>query len=247
MSAPSPVPVVLSEDSAQALSRRQRWIDLCFVVGVTLWMPTLGSIGIALHPEKLQEFGGTAIQLLSDISASITGLIVLFYVLWKRGSDLRALGKPMEGMDIARGIVIWAVVYATAAVAAVAYSMIYRHIRDHSPNGSDVVAILGSRFHVLLILFLFLNPWFEELIVRGFLMTELTQLTNARVAVLASTLVQASYHVYQGTSGLVQLVPIFLLLSIYYARTRRLFPVIVAHTLLDYMPVLWYVSHHRGH
>jgi membrane protease YdiL (CAAX protease family) len=206
MGTPSALPVDCAEESSHILSRRERWIDLWFVIGVTLCPVILGSIGFAIHPENLSVFIGTAIQLVTQISTSVVGLTVLFYVLWKRGANLRAFGKPMEGMDILRGIMLWAVVFVAAAIAGAAYSMIYQHIRGHSPSGPDVAAMLANRFQALLMVSLFLNPWFEELIVRGFLMTELTQLTNATVAVLAGTLVQALYHVNQGTSGLVQLV-----------------------------------------
>jgi membrane protease YdiL (CAAX protease family) len=67
------------------------------------------------------------------------------------------------------------------------------------------------------------------------------------VAVLTSTVIQASYHTYQGSWNLVQVVPTFPLFSIYYVRTRRLFPLIVAHTLMDYLPLLWYAVRHKAH
>ncbi|MGA7315617.1 MAG: CPBP family intramembrane glutamic endopeptidase [Silvibacterium sp.] len=78
-------------------------------------------------------------------------------------------------------------------------------------------------------------------------MTELSQLTNVTVAVLTSSVIQASYHIYQGSWNLVQLVLTFLLFSIYFVRTRRLFPPIVAHTLMDLVPLLWQALHHRAH
>ena len=246
MTDPPLLPVFTSDVGPQTLARRQRWIDLCFVIGVTLLPPILASANYAIHPENLQVFVGTSMRPVSYISTYVTGLAVLFYVLWKRGSDSSFFGKLMEGVDIFRGIAIWATTFLASAIAAVTYTMIYVHVQGHLPHELDFAQILGRQFPGLFIVLLFFNPWFEELIVRGFLMTELTQLTNATVAIVASTVVQASYHLYEGSWGMVQLVPIFLLYSIYYARTRRLFPVIVAHTLADYMPVLWYALHHRA-
>ena len=123
----------------------------------------------------------------------------------------------------------------------------YRHFAGRGPTEINIAAIFANRFQILTIVFVFINPWYEELIVRGFLMTELTELTNVTVGILTSTAIQTSYHTYQGSWNLVQLAPTFLLFSIYYARTRRLFPLIVAHTLMDSVPLLWYAFHHKGH
>ncbi len=52
---------------------------------------------------------------------------------------------------------------------------------------------------VLAIPFFLQNPFFEELIVRAYLMTEIGELTGSwLLAVLVSSLVQASYHLYYG-------------------------------------------------
>lgn len=241
-----PLPVLTSEVVADTITRRQRWIDLCFVIGVTIVPLVVGSFGFVLHPEIL-GFAGTRTQSFQHITLSLGGVAILFYVLWKRGEGVHSLGQSPEKMDFLRGVLLFAGVYATAAIAAVVSWMIYKHFSGHQPHSVDFAGVLASRPGLLLWVSLFVNPWFEELIVRGFLMTELTRLTNVTVAVVASTVIQASYHTYQGSWSMVQFVPVFLVLSIYYAKTWRLFPVIVAHTLLDYVPVLWRVAHHRGH
>jgi membrane protease YdiL (CAAX protease family) len=249
MADPSLLPVLSSEVSTSStLTRRQRWVDLFFVIGVTVLPAILWSAYYAVHLERLQVYIGSSMESVSRISTYVAGLAVLFYVLWKRGSDASAFGKAMKGADLFRGIAIWAIATFVAATAAVTFDMIYQHVHGHLPQGGlDLAAMLDHRFGAVLIVVLFINPWFEELIVRGFLMTELTQLTNATVAIVMSTAVQASYHLYAGSWGMVQLVPMFLLYSIYYARTRRLFPVIVAHTLADFTPLLLYAFRHRAH
>jgi membrane protease YdiL (CAAX protease family) len=82
--------------------------------------------------------------------------------------------------------------------------------------------------------FLLLNPFFEELIVRAYLMTEIRELTgSATLAVIVSATVQTSYHLYYGWKGALAMGFMFLIFSIYYARKRRITPVILAHAVLD--------------
>ena len=82
--------------------------------------------------------------------------------------------------------------------------------------------------------FMILNPFFEELIVRAYLMTEISELTGSTLlAVMISVLVQTSYHLYYGLMGALSVAFIFLVFAIYYARSKRALPIVVAHELFD--------------
>ena len=80
--------------------------------------------------------------------------------------------------------------------------------------------ILGVGISALSIAFVCLNPFFEELIVRGYLMTELFELGGSGVlAIVISTLVQMSYHLYQGFANGIVLTTVFAVFSIYFWKT----------------------------
>jgi membrane protease YdiL (CAAX protease family) len=107
--------------------------------------------------------------------------------------------------------------------------------------------LVGAGMAVSL-LFAVINPFFEELIVRAFLISEATLLTgSAGLAVILSVLLQTSYHLYQGIPNAVGDGLIFLAFSTYYAKTRRLWPVIFAHLWLDLFAVIFYHLHARPH
>jgi CAAX prenyl protease-like protein len=81
---------------------------------------------------------------------------------------------------------------------------------------------------------MFLNPPFEELIVRTYLMAEVIELTSSRVlAILLSVAVQFCYQLYYDWYRAASVSCAFLLLSLYYVRTRQALPIIVAHGLID--------------
>jgi membrane protease YdiL (CAAX protease family) len=79
-----------------------------------------------------------------------------------------------------------------------------------------------------------LNAFFEELIVRAYLMMEIKELTGSTVlAVMSSVVVQASYHLYYGWMGALSVAFMFLTLAIYFARSRQALPIVIAHEIFD--------------
>lgn len=65
-------------------------------------------------------------------------------------------------------------------------------------------------------------------------MTEVMELTgSSTLAVALSVAVQFSYHLYYGWAGAIFLAFLFLIFSLYYDRTRRALPIIVAHGVFD--------------
>jgi membrane protease YdiL (CAAX protease family) len=74
----------------------------------------------------------------------------------------------------------------------------------------------------------------EEVIVLGYFVTRLEQLrTPAWGAILASAGLRASYHLYQGWGGFAGNLLMGLLFAWLFTRTRRTWPFVVAHFLID--------------
>nr|MDT0659953.1 CPBP family intramembrane glutamic endopeptidase [Micromonospora sp. DSM 115978] len=85
------------------------------------------------------------------------------------------------------------------------------------------------------------NAILEEVIVVGYLMTRLRELGWRVGAVLAtSALLRASYHLYQGFGAFVGNAIMGVVLGLFYLRTRRVLPLIIAHTLLDVIAFVGY-------
>jgi membrane protease YdiL (CAAX protease family) len=74
----------------------------------------------------------------------------------------------------------------------------------------------------------------EEVIVLGYLVTRIQQMGgSARTAVGASALLRGSYHLYQGLGGFVGNLLMGVVFGWLFVRTRRTWPFVVAHFLLD--------------
>lgn len=122
------------------------------------------------------------------------------------------------------------VVYATAC--SIIHAL--HHVIFSSASGGFTPRQVFGHPPVMMVPFSLLNPFFEELVVRAYLMTEVKDLSGSWILSAAlSVAIQTSYHLYYGWEGALALSFQFLALSIYYARTRRITPIIIAHGFFD--------------
>ena len=165
----------------------------------------------------------------------VTSLALLWYILLRRSRSVSDLGFTWTNKDLPRSVLIF-------LLGTIAFSIVYGAIyltgltsTTSSAAGVRVGRLLfGGGVSLTTILFQFINPFYEELIVRAYVMTEVMQLTNSVFkAVMCSTLLQMSYHFYQGAPMALSEGATFLVFSIYYARTNRITPIILAHLYMD--------------
>lgn len=81
------------------------------------------------------------------------------------------------------------------------------------------------------------NGTYEEVFLLGVLVRGLRGF-GLSVAVGVPLLVRLLYHTYQGPLGLIYVGVVGLILTLAYLATRRLWPMVFAHMLLDILPVL---------
>ncbi|GAA0478745.1 CAAX amino protease [Paractinoplanes deccanensis] len=85
------------------------------------------------------------------------------------------------------------------------------------------------------------NAILEEVIVVGYLMTRLRQLSMSTVwIVVCSAVLRGSYHLYQGFGAFVGNAVMGVLFALFYLRFKRVMPLIIAHTLLDVVAFVGY-------
>jgi membrane protease YdiL (CAAX protease family) len=212
--------------------KRLRWFEVSLVLLVACGSSFLTSLYVLRNgPSAMPRLTNVAWS--AGIVQEAAALLLLGYVLSRRKLRFKDLGLRWSLRDVGVGLLI-------AGVSYVAYAMGYwfvdfLHYGMYSsvakgPSGSDFFAHPS----IVAVPFSILNPFFEELIVRAYLMTEVTDLTGSpALAVGLSVLVQFSYHLYYGWTGALALSFQFLIFALYYARSRRALPVIVAHGFFD--------------
>jgi len=92
----------------------------------------------------------------------------------------------------------------------------------------------------------FQNGLSEEIIVVAFLLTRLRQIGwSDQRALVGSALLRGTYHLYQGWGAFFGNAVMGLIFGWWFQRTRRVWPLVIAHFLLDAVSFIGYVYLHN--
>jgi membrane protease YdiL (CAAX protease family) len=147
------------------------------------------------------------------------------------GADLR---RP--GQDLLRGL-------ALAAAVGLPGLGLYAAAKAFGANTTVAAANLTDHWWTVPVLVLAAaqNAVLEEVVMVGYLFTRWRQAGWSVPAVVAtSALIRGSYHLYQGFGGFVGNIVMGLFFGWVYTRTRRVGPLVVAHTVLDVVAFVGY-------
>jgi len=218
---------------ATGQSTTERWIELALVLFVAVSQPLLLSTYVVFFGMPHSITSGN-LRYVYVCAQEAGGLLVLWYVLRRSGRTFSSLGLRSSVKGAFAGLGLAAVGWFAYVLAGIFIEVVHRHYFGTFVTRTSPELLFPKASWMVLIPFLLLNCFFEEAIVRAYLMTELSKLTGSiRWAAVASVLVQTSYHNYQGWPPVVGLAATFAVFSVYYARTRKLFPLCVAHFLVD--------------
>ncbi len=166
------------------------------------------------------------------------------YLLWRSGFGPSAvgLGRPRWRPDLLGGIGLAALIglpgvglYVLARVLGVSAAVVPSELSDTWWRVPVLVAAA------------FANGWAEEVIVVAYLITRLRQLGMSEgKAIACSSLLRGAYHLYQGFGAGLGNLAMGLVFGYVWHRTRRLWPLIIAHGLIDTVAFVGYTLA-KGH
>jgi uncharacterized protein len=162
-------------------------------------------------------------------------LFVLGWFLRKRGWTLAQLGFRPNWKSTLMSIGLIPVHYVIYALIWIFLVLLLPEIKMIS-HGRGLAGLDISLWKIILVSAV--NPVFEELFVCGYVIQVLKKFTNIWIALIASTAIRTSYHLYQPIQGIVAIISLGLVFGFFYARTNRLWSVVVAHALLDLLGLL---------
>jgi hypothetical protein len=238
-------------DSAE---RRALLVELVLVFSMTLGLSgfrsVLSLLDALLAPEPLGEQSvalnvSRAAQHLVDLGFQLAGVVQLaawgglgLYLLWRSGIGPRLVGldRTRVGRDVAVGV-------GLAALIGIPGLGLYLAAQALDLNLAVQASALGDHWWrtPVLVLAAAGNAWAEEVLVVGYLLTRLRQRGwTENVSLVASAILRGSYHLYQGFGGFVGNVLMGLIFGRLWQRTNRLWPLVIAHTLLDVVAFVGY-------
>ncbi|WP_434600297.1 CPBP family intramembrane glutamic endopeptidase [Streptomyces sp. A5-4] len=168
---------------------------------------------------------------LFGITSSLVPVALVAYLLTREGTGLRAIGfdrtKPWP--DLGRGTLV----AAGIGSAGLAFYLVAIEAGFNLTVVPESLPEVWWKFPVL-ILSAVQNSVLEEVIVVGYLLRRLGQLGwTPMAALVASSVLRGSYHLYQGIGGFIGNMVMGAVFVLLYRRWGRIGPLVVAHALLD--------------
>jgi uncharacterized protein len=182
------------------------------------------------------------LDLADDLANVLNGVMPPFLalVLLARSPAGRGLGI---GLDRLRGVDLLRGVGFCALIGIPGLGLVWAAHALGLNAQLDVVSVPDVWYRVpLLLLDAAQNGILEEIVVVGYMLTRLRQLgwSNPR-ALAASAVLRGSYHLYQGYGGFFGNLVMGLIFGWWFQRTRRVLPLVIAHTLLDAISFVGYI------
>ncbi|MFV2196917.1 CPBP family intramembrane glutamic endopeptidase [Nocardiopsis sp. LOL_012] len=168
---------------------------------------------------------------LASVAFALVPVLLAVHLLQRTGEGARTIGFDVRrpGPDLAAGAALAAVIGA-GGLAVYVFSWQLGLTVTVRPSSLD-----GNWWDVpVLVLQAAKNGILEEVIVVGYLLHRLGQLGwSPWKAVLASSVLRAFYHLYQGVGMFFGNLVMGLVFGWFYTRYGRVMPLVVAHTLID--------------
>ncbi|MEU2182660.1 CPBP family intramembrane glutamic endopeptidase [Streptomyces thermolilacinus] len=231
--------------------RSETLIVLALSLGASAVSSLISFVGALTRPGGLKDQAATlngsyapgrpwldlAWQLFS-LTTALVPVVLVAHLLLREGAGLRAIGfdRTRPWPDLGRGTLVAAAIGS----AGLAFYLLSRALGMNLTVVPESLPGEWWKFPVL-ILSAIQNSVVEEVIVVGYLLRRLGQLGwSPMAALVASSVLRGSYHLYQGIGGFIGNMVMGVVFVLLYRRWGRVGPLVVAHALLDIVAFVGY-------
>jgi uncharacterized protein len=207
--------------------RRAAIVEIALVLGLPTVLFLTGCVLSMMRVPGTLDISNA--RFLRTIGEEAVIVAVLLPFLWRRGWKPGAIAGSPEPFDVVRGGLIWLGSYAAYCLAVGVLLTAVPSLRTAFPAWRYAGGVTAS----VAVATALLNPLFEEFLWLGYAVTALGSRIGLRAACMVSVALRVAIHSYQGPMGVVGVVPMAVVFTWYYARTGRLWPIVVAHVIAD--------------
>ena len=202
---------------------------LAFAPGILgLLVIALGADGASSEVET--KLVPSVISIGFELFLSWSPVLVIAFLLARNREGWPGIGLTrLRGTDLGMGGLLWVASFVLVLVLAQLFRFFGQREVDFLPEGLP----LWFR-SIQAVLIAVTAGVTEEIVVRGYAQTRLEQLrAPTAVVLLLPTVLWGMLHVYQGVGAALTIFGLGLMYAWYFQRTRRLWPLILAHILFD--------------
>jgi membrane protease YdiL (CAAX protease family) len=254
--AASPSAAALTEPDTRRPDRLG--IEVLLVLGVSLGISAIDSLinfadiqtrggfrnaTATLNPsESPRAWVDLSYQLLGILNGVVPALLAL--LLLSRIPALPGFGIGLDRLRLKLESLQGLGIAAAIGIPGLGLVILARHLGVNAQLDASDIADIWYRYPVL-ILQAIQNGVLEEVVMIGYLLTRFRQLNwPAGRAILVSAVIRGSYHTYQGLGGFVGNLIMGALFGWWFTRTKRVLPLVIAHSVIDIVSFVGYAALH---
>ncbi|GAA0531328.1 membrane protease YdiL (CAAX protease family) [Rhizomicrobium palustre] len=212
-------------------------VEFAIVLGGAFGYALVSSVLAVVHPPSGPMH--TELGMWRTIGVEALQFLVIGGFLRYRGWRGAKFGLDSHWSDGAWGL----------GLALVSYCVFYYTFRFVALIAPGLAASAAQMGHMpghlapaLVAAMVLFSSFFEEFFITGYVVSALKEKAGLNVAINVSVAVRLAYHLYQGVLGVVLIIPVGLMFAYWYGKTGKLWPVIVAHALLNLAAFLPYIK-----
>ena len=215
----------MPDEVSQERDVRGTLAEAAIVAGLTVGLPLALTLG--RWRGAMNEFGDR--RLLTTLAAELILAVCIVPVLVRfRGWRPNEIAGSPGPIDILRGASLW----LSAFVAYYASALAWLVFVPAMSQGKNAFVPTGHAATWVIILTSIVSPMFEEFLFLGYGVARFPERLRKRAS-MASVALRTALHLYQGSMAVIGILPLGIVFTLYYYRTRRLWPVVVAHIAFD--------------
>lgn len=255
----STAPLPVTDEVSPSRPTKDRYgIEVLLVLGVSLGISALYSwvnfldiqtrggfrhATASLNPsESPRAWVDLSYQLLGILNGLVPALLALY--LLSRSPALPGFGIGLDRLRLRLESLQGLGIAAAIGIPGLGLVILARHLGINAQLDASDLADIWYRYPILILQGI-QNGVLEEVVMIGFLLTRFRQLNwPAGRAILLSAVIRGSYHTYQGLGGFVGNLIMGALFGWWFSRTRRVLPLVIAHSVIDIVSFVGYAALH---